>query len=205
MKKTALVLVLAGVLSCQSSEEVVELRQKVDTDKKVSISKRSLGQESIYKDSANIIYPVEFEIKHVSSKVRDVGLYYRIDDVFLKRIQDVFLKRIQDYMVYNGDTDSIIYAIEDLQYNEFPKSIVLRQYNFRKISSEEAENLLKKYGQKSLSTIKDYEEVNLTSYKEFKKDHPEMIEKLRKIPDSIILSVAVKGSEPQLIRKKIEW
>ena len=108
-------------------------------------------------------------------------------------------------MVYNGDTDSIIYAIEDLQYNEYPKSIVLRQYNFRKISSEEAEKLLKKYGQKSLSTIKDYEEVDLTSYKEFKKDHPEMIEKLRKIPDSIILSVAVKGSEPQLIRKKIEW
>ena len=197
MKKTALVLALAGVLSCQSSEEVVELRQKVETDKKVRISKRSLGQESIYKDSANIIYPVEFEIKHVSPKVRDVGLYYRIDDVFLKRIQD--------YMVYNGDTDSIIYAIEDLQYNEFPKSIVLRQYNFRKISSEEAENLLKKYGQKSLSTIKEGEEVDLTSYKEFKKDHPEMIEKLRKIPDSIILSVAVKGSEPQLIRKKIEW
>ena len=197
MKKTALILALAGVLSCQSSEEVIELHQKVETDKKVSISKRSLGQESIYKDSANIIYPVEFEIKHVSPKVRDVRLYYRIDDVFLKRIQD--------YMVYNGDTDSIIYAIEDLQYNEFPKSIVLRQYNFRKISSEEAENLLKKYGQKSLSTIKDYEEVNLTSYKEFKKDHPDMIEKLRKIPDSIILSVAVKDSEPQLIRKKIEW
>ena len=194
MKKTALVLALAGVLSCQSSEEVVELRQKVETDKKVRISKRSLGQESIYKDSANIIYPVEFEIKHVSPKVRDVGLYYRIDDVFLKRIQD--------YMVYNGDTDSIIYAIEDLQYNEFPKSIVLRQYNFRKISSEEAENLLKKYGQKSLSTIKEGEEVDLTSYKEFKKDHPEMIEKLRKIPDSIIIGAAVKGSEPKLIRKK---
>ena len=197
MKKTPLVLALAGVLSCQSSEEVIELHQKVETDKKVRISKRSLGQESIYKDSANIIYPVEFEIKHVSPKVRDVGLYYRIDDVFLKRIQD--------YMVYNGDTDSIIYAIEDLQYNEFPKSIVLRQYNFRKISSEEAETLLKKYGQKSLSTIKEGEEVDLTSYKEFKKDHPEMIEKLRKIPDSIILSVAVKDSEPQLIRKKIEW
>ena len=197
MKKTALILALAGVLSCQSSEEVIELHQKVETDKKVSISKRSLGQESIYKDSANIIYPVEFEIKHVSPKVRDVGLYYRIDDVFLKRIQD--------YMVYNGDTDSIIYAIEDLQYNEFPKSIVLRQYNFRKISSEEAETLLKKYGQKSLSTIKEGEEVDLTSYKEFKKDHPEMIEKLRKIPDSIILSVAVKDSEPKLIRKKIEW
>ena len=197
MKKTALILALVGVLSCQSSEEVIELHQKVETDKKVRISKRSLGQESIYKDSANIIYPVEFEIKHVSPKVRDVGLYYRIDDVFLKRIQD--------YMVYNGDMDSIIYAIEDLQYNEFPKSIVLRQYNFRKISAVEAEALLKKYGQKSLSTIKDYEEVDLTSYKEFKKDHPEMIEKLRKIPDSIILSVAVKDSEPQLIRKKIEW
>ena len=108
-------------------------------------------------------------------------------------------------MIYNGDTDSIIYAIEDLRYNEFPKSIVLRQRNFRKISSEEAENLLKKYGQKSLSTIKDYEEVDLTSYKEFKKDHPEMIEKLRKIPDSIIIGAAVKGGERQLIRKKIEW
>lgn len=45
------------------------------------------------------------------------------------------------------------------------------------------------------ATIKEGEEVDLTSYKEFKKDHPEMIEKLRKIPDSIILSVAVKGSE----------
>ena len=196
MKKTALVLALAGVLSCQSSEEVIELRQKVETDKKVSISKISIGQDSINKDSANIIYPVEFEIKSISSRFRSMWLYYRVDDRMLNLIQD--------YMSYNGDTDSIIYA-DNLRHNEYPKSIVLRQYNFRKISSEEAENLLKKYGQKSLSTIKDYEEVNLTSYKEFKKDHPEMIEKLRKIPDSIILSVAVKGSEPQLIRKKIEW
>jgi len=196
MKKTVLILTLAGVLSCQSSEEAIELRQKVETDKKVSISKISIGQDSINKDSANIIYPVEFEIKSISSRFRSMWLYYRVDDRMLNLIQD--------YMSYNGDTDSIIYA-ENLRHNEYPKSIVLRQYNFRKISSEEAENLLKKYGQKSLSTIKDYEEVDLTSYKEFKKDHPEMIEKLRKIPDSIILSVAVKGSEPQLIRKKIEW
>ena len=196
MKKTALVLALAGVLSCQSSEEVIELRQKVETDKKVSISKISIGQDSINKDSANIIYPVEFEIKSISSRFRSMWLYYRVDDRMLNLIQD--------YMSYNGDTDSIIYA-ENLRHNEYPKSIVLRQRNFRKISSEEAENLLKKYGQKSLSTIKDYEEVDLTSYKEFKKDHPEMIEKLRKVPDSIILSVAVKDSEPQLIRKKIEW
>ena len=196
MKKTVLILTLAGVISCQSSEEVIELRQKVETDKKVSISKISIGQDSINKDSANIIYPVEFEIKSISSRFRSMWLYYRVDDRMLNLIQD--------YMSYNGDTDSIIYA-ENLRHNEYPKSIVLRQYNFRKISSEEAENLLKKYGQKSLSTIKDYEEVDLTSYKEFKKNHPEMIEKLRKIPDSIILSVAVKGSEPQLIRKKIEW
>ena len=197
MKKTALVLALAGVLSCQSSEEVIELHQKVETDKKVSISKRSLGQDSINKDSANIIYPVEFEIKHVSPKVRAIGFYYKVDDTFLNLIQD--------YAVYNGDTDSIIYSIEDPRYNEVPKSIVLRQRNFRKISVVEAEILLKKYGQKSLSTIKDYEEVDLTSYKEFKKEHPEMIAKLRKIPDSIIIGVAVKGGERQLIRKKIEW
>ena len=197
MKKTALVLALAGVLSCQSSEEVIELHQKVETDKKVSISKRSLGQDSINKDSANIIYPVEFEIKHVSPKVRAIGFYYKVDDTFLNLIQD--------YAVYNGDTDSIIYSIEDPRYNEVPKSIVLRQRNFRKISVVEAETLLKQYKKKNMATIKDYEEVDLTSYKEFKKDHPEMIEKLRKIPDSIILSVAVKDSEPQLIRKKIEW
>ena len=197
MKKTALILALAGVLSCQSSEEAIELRQKVETDKKVRISKRSLGQESIYKDSANIIYPVEFEIKHVSPKVRDVRFYYRVDDTFLNSIQD--------YVIYNSDTDKVIYSIEDPRYNEVPKSIVLRQHNFRKISAVEAENLLKKYGQKSLSTIKDYEEVDLTSYKEFKKDYPEMIEKLRKIPDSIIIGAAVKGGERQLIRKKIEW
>jgi len=197
MKKTVLILTLAGVLSCQSSEEAIELRQKVETDKKVSISKISIGQDSINKDSANIIYPVEFEIKSISSRLRSMWLYYRVDDKILGQIKH--------FMIYNGDTDSIIYAIEDLRYNEFPKSIVLRQRNFRKISSEEAENLLKKYGQKSLSTIKDYEEVDLTSYKEFKKDHPEMIEKLRKIPDSIIIGAAVKGGERQLIRKKIEW
>ena len=197
MKKTVLILALAGVLSCQSSEEAIELRQKVETDKKVSISKISIGQDSINKDSANIIYPVEFEIKSISSRLRSMWLYYRVDDKILGQIKH--------FMIYNGDTDSIIYAIEDLRYNEFPKSIVLRQRNFRKISSEEAENLLKKYGQKSLSTIKDYEEVDLTSYKEFKKDHPEMIEKLRKIPDSIIIGAAVKGGERQLIRKKIEW
>ena len=197
MKKTALVLALAGVLSCQSSEEVIELHQKVETDKKVSISKRSLGQDSINKDSANIIYPVEFEIKHVSPKVRAIGFYYKVDDTFLNLIQD--------YAVYNGDTDSIIYSIEDPRYNEVPKSIVLRQRNFRKISVVEAETLLKQYKKKNMATIKDYEEVDLTSYKEFKKDHPEMIAKLRKIPDSIIIGVAVKGGERQLIRKKIEW
>ena len=53
-----------------------------------------------------------------------------------------------------------------------------------------------------MATIKEGEEVDLTSYKEFKKDHPEMIEKLRKIPDSIIIGAAVKGSKRQLIRKK---
>jgi hypothetical protein len=197
MKKTALVLALAGVLSCQSSEEAIELRQKVETDKKVRISKISIGQDSINKDSANIIYPVEFEIKSISSRFRGMWLYYRVDDKMLNIIQD--------YMINDGDTDSIIYGIEDPRYNEVPKSIVLRQRNFRKISAVEAETLLKKYGQKSLSTIKDYEEVDLTSYKEFKKDHPEMIEKLRKIPDSIIIGAAVKGGERQLIRKKIEW
>ena len=197
MKKTALVLALAGVLSCQSSEEAIELRQKVETDKKVRISKISIGQDSINKDSANIIYPVEFEIKSISSRFRGMWLYYRVDDKMLNIIQD--------YMINDGDTDSIIYGIEDPRYNEVPKSIVLRQRNFRKISAVEAETLLKKYGQKSLSTIKDYEEVDLTSYKEFKKDHPEMIEKLRKIPDSIIIGTAVKGGERQLIRKKIEW
>ena len=197
MKKTALVLALAGVLSCQSSEEAIELRQKVETDKKVRISKISIGQDSINKDSANIIYPVEFEIKSISSRFRGMWLYYRVDDKMLNIIQD--------YMINDGDTDSIIYGIEDPRYNEVPKSIVLRQRNFRKISAVEAETLLKKYGQKNLSTIKDYEEVDLTSYKEFKKDHPEMIEKLRKIPDSIIIGAAVKGGERQLIRKKIEW
>ena len=197
MKKTALVLALAGVLSCQSSEEVIDLHQKVETDKKVSISKISIGQDSINKDSANIIYPVEFEIKHVSPKVRAIGFYYKVDDTFLNLIQD--------YAVYNGDTDSIIYSIEAPRYNEVPKSIVLRQRNFRKISVVEAETLLKQYKKKNMATIKDYEEVDLTSYKEFKKDHPEMIAKLRKIPDSIIIGVAVKGGERQLIRKKIEW
>ena len=197
MKKTALVLALAGVLSCQSSEEVIDLHQKVETDKKVRISKISIGQDSINKDSANIIYPVEFEIKHVSPKVRAIGFYYKVDDTFLNLIQD--------YAVYNGDTDSIIYSIEDPRYNEVPKSIVLRQRNFRKISVVEAETLLKQYKKKNMATIKDYEEVDLTSYKEFKKDHPEMIAKLRKIPDSIIIGVAVKGGERQLIRKKIEW
>ena len=194
MKKTALVLALAGVLSCQSSEEVIDLHQKVETDKKVRISKISIGQDSINKDSANIIYPVEFEIKHVSPKVRAIGFYYKVDDTFLNLIQD--------YAVYNGDTDSIIYSIEDPRYNEVPKSIVLRQRNFRKISVVEAETLLKQYKKKNMATIKDYEEVDLTSYKEFKKDHPEMIAKLRKIPDSIIIGVAVKGGERQLIRKK---
>ena len=98
MKKTVLILALAGILSCQSSEEVIELRQKVETDKKVRISKRILGQESIYKDSANIIYPVEFEIKHVSPKVRDVRLYYRIDDVFLKIIWSIMVIQIALFM-----------------------------------------------------------------------------------------------------------
>ncbi len=190
MKNNILIILIMFLLSCTGSKDLMEVKQ-VFSDEKVS-----LAVDSSNIDSINIILPVEFQLKNISKKVADVRLYYMIDKVMLRQIQD--------FKIYNGDTGKIIYAIEDLQYNEFPSKIILKQSNY-KISRQDAEILLKKYNKISVEDLPKQKETNLVPYTTLRKENPEIVKNLEKNPDSLILSIAVLKEKPQIIRKKINW
>lgn len=192
MKKRLLYLAFIGVFSCKSPQDLMEIKQNVDTEQKVS-----LLIDHTNKDSISILFPAEFEIKNVSKKVAAVKVYYMIDGVMLEYSYNGFVP-------YNGETGNIIFAIENLDYDELPKSIVFRQRNY-KIPYTTAQELLKKYTNHSIEKLKDNQEVELVPYNLFKKENLKMIEKLNKKPDSIFFSIAVLKEKSHILKKKIEW
>jgi hypothetical protein len=149
------------------------------------------------KDSVNMNIPIEFKLNLNSSKIRKVGLYCKINK---KR-----LTQIEEFSILNAENDKIIYAIEDLNYHTYPKKIFISHYQH--ISKKQAEMLLNKYNPSaSINDIKTGRDtINLVSYKKYIIDNPNFIKKMRKDPDSLILSIGFFKEETKIIKEKIKW
>ncbi|WP_433812085.1 hypothetical protein [Flavobacterium johnsoniae] len=149
------------------------------------------------KDSINMNIPIEFKLNLNSSKIRSVGLYCKINEKQLIQIED--------FSIFNSENDRIIYAIEDLNYQTYPKKIFISQYQH--ISKKEAEMLLKKYNPSaSINDIKTGSDtINLVSYKKYIKDNPNFIKKMRKDSDSLILSIGFFKGKTKIVSEKIKW
>ncbi|MEM0543423.1 hypothetical protein WFZ85_12415 [Flavobacterium sp. j3] len=106
----------------------------------------------------------------------------------------------------NGKTNKIIYAIEDLEYPNYPKSILLyNRINF--ISNEEAVALINKYNPNAtLQSLKtENDTIYLEVYSKFRTSEFYFLSEMRKVPDTISLSIGFSGGKQKVFKERINW
>ncbi|MBF7091752.1 hypothetical protein IUY40_09375 [Flavobacterium sp. ALJ2] len=187
-----IIILLLLLLGCKPSN--TPYFQEVLSEKNITFTKIRGSEE---KDSISMNVPIEFKLNLNSSKIQDVKIYCRID-----RKQ---LIQIEDFSIFNAQNDKIIYAIEDLNYNTYPKKIFISQYQH--ISKKQAEILIKKYNPRtSINDIKTGKDtLKLVSYKKYIQDNPQFIKEMRKVPDSLIFSIGFFEGKSKVIGEKIKW
>ncbi|OYU78973.1 MAG: hypothetical protein CFE23_16205 [Flavobacterium sp. BFFFF1] len=191
MKTISLVIsVLFLATGCAEKKYFTE----VVSDKVITISMREAYNEKYL--TLNI--PVGFSLNLNHSEIKDVRLYWVLNN---KQLADV-----EDYVVMNAENDRIIYAIEDKEYPNYPKSIYLLNRR-NKISKEDALALIKKYNPTAtLESIKSRKDtIKLVSYALYRKDNPEFLKEMRRLPDSLIFSIGFSGGKGELFKAKINW
>ena len=201
MKNTIFILIaLLTIISCKNTSYIEE----ITSERNVGITLREYydGEKGAVVTSLGIIIPVEFKLDINYKDVRKTAsLYYTRDGKPTATNGN--------YRIFNGDTNiPIFYEENNWGYPYFPSSIYLIDEKLD-LTKEEAEAFIKKYHPTaSAEEIKsDKDTIVLAPYSKFRKENPEFIEKLRKEPDTLTLSLFFKKieKEPQIIDKGIHW
>ena len=201
MKNTIFILIaLLVIISCKNTSYIEE----ITSERNVGITLREYydGEKGAVVTSLGIIIPVEFKLDINYKDVRKTAsLYYTRDGKPTATNGN--------YRIFNGDTNiPIFYEENNWGYPYFPSSIYLIDEKLD-LTKEEAEAFIKKYHPTaSAEEIKsDKDTIVLAPYSKFRKENPEFIEKLRKEPDTLTLSLFFKKieKEPQIIDKGIHW
>lgn len=196
MKKTLpiFMLILAIILFFGCKEN--KLLTENISDKKVQFT---LIPNSKIQDSIALLIPIEFKLNLNSSEIKDVGIYYKYNNS-----RDMW--QPQDFVIKNGTTNKIIFAIEDLNYETYPTSInVINRKLF--ISKQKAIRLLKEYNsEENIESLKlKTDTISIVPYSKFRVNHPEFLSEMRKEPDSIILSIGLSKGKSEIVVEKINW
>ena len=201
MKNTIFILIaLLTIISCKNTSYIEE----ITSERNVGITLREYydGEKGAVVTSLGIIIPVEFKLDINYKDIRKTAsLYYTRDGKPTATNGN--------YRIFNGDTNMpIFYEENNWGYPYFPSSIYLIDEKLD-LTKEEAEAFIKKYHPTaSVEEIKSHKDtVVLAPYSKFRKENPEFIEKLRNVPDSLILILTFKKieKEPQIIEKGIHW
>ena len=201
MRNTIFILIaLLTIISCKNTSYIEE----ITSERNVGITLREYydGEKGAVVTSLGIIIPVEFKLDINYKDVRKTAsLYYTRDGKPTATNGN--------YRIFNGDTNiPIFYEENNWGYPYFPSSIYLIDEKLD-LTKEEAEAFIKKYHPTaSAEEIKsDKDTIVLAPYSKFRKENPEFIEKLRKEPDTLTLSLFFKKieKEPQIIDKGIHW
>ena len=201
MKNTIFILIaLLTIISCKNTSYIEE----ITSERNVGITLREYydGEKGAVVTSLGIIIPVEFKLDINYKDVRKTAsLYYTRDGKPTATNGN--------YRIFNGDTNiPIFYEENNWGYPYFPSSIYLIDEKLD-LTKEEAEAFIKKYHPTaSAEEIKsDKDTIVLAPYSKFRKENPEFIEKLRKEPDTLTLSLFFSKieKEPQIIEKGIHW
>ena len=201
MKNTIFILIaLLVIISCKNTSYIEE----ITSERNVGITLREYydGEKGAVVTTYGIVIPIEFKLDINYKNIRKTtSLYYTRDG---KPTGDY-----ENYRIFNGDTNiPIFYEENNWGYPYFPSSIYLIDEKLD-LTKEEAEAFIKKYHPTaSVEEIKsDKDTIVLAPYSKFRKENPEFIEKLRNVPDSLILILTFKKieKEPQIIEKGIHW
>lgn len=187
-------LILAIILFFGCKEN--KLLSEIISEKKVQFT---LIPNSKIQDSIALLIPIEFKLNLNSSDIKDVGIYYKYNNS-----RDMW--QPQDFVIKNGTTNKIIFAIEDLNYETYPTSInVINRKLF--ISKQKAIRLLKEYKpEENIESLKSkIDTISIVHYSKFRADHPEFLSEMRKEPDSIILSIGLSKGKSEIVREKVNW
>ena len=150
---------------------------------------------SANRDSLKIDIPIEFYIKNNSNKNYDyveTTFYINKKYVDLGNYEntDKSTKEIkgEDWEIAKGKDNTIISHIEELY-----------------IGLDDARKVFKKYGvNKDIENFRD--SAKIVPYRQFRKDFPEIIKKMEKIPDVVEISTRSNGEKVYKSQKfKINW
>ena len=201
MRNTIFILIaLLTIISCKNTSYIEE----ITSERNVGITLREYydGEKGAVVTSLGIIIPVEFKLDINYKDIRKTTSFRYIRN-------DKNAGANGNYRIFNGDTNiPIFYEEKNWGYPYFPNSIYLVDDELN-LTKDEAEAFIKKYHPTaSAEEIKsDKDTIVLAPYSKFRKENPEFIEKLRNVPDSLILILTFKKieKEPQIIRKGIHW
>ncbi len=181
---------LTCILSCN----------KPDFKEVVSNKEVCLVQANLKADDNRLILliPLELELDLNYKCVKDVGIYYVVDGKGLNQPHT--------FTILNGDRYRMNLAIQDLNYETYPKRIYLLNRTWL-IDNPEAQELIDRYNPSTkLADIKDRNDtIKLAPYSVFREDYPKLLAYLREKPDFVTLSLGLSGGEAKVLEKQIKW
>jgi len=186
MRNTIFILIaLLVIISCKNTSYIEE----ITSERNVGITLREYydGEKGAVVTSLGIIIPIEFKLDINYKNIHKITSFRYIRD-------DKPTGDYENYRIFNGDTNiPIFYEEKNWGYPYFPNSIYLVDDELN-LTKDEAEAFIKKYRPTaSLEEIKSHKDtVVLAPYSKFRKENPEFIEKLRNVPDSLILILTFK-------------
>ncbi|MGN4146244.1 hypothetical protein [Flavobacterium johnsoniae] len=156
----------------------------------------------ITKDSIPITIPVEFNIQQNTSNIIHLDLYFV--SINGKRL----LKYGIDYETYDkqNPTKPHYFSLDKEELESQRNNSIIVAIKTQMISIKDADLILKKYNiDAKIGNLELGDFIKLVGYDRFRKDNPDLIEDFRKVNDSVVFSVSLKGGERAHISQKINW
>lgn len=186
-----LFLAFVTIYSCKNQESGLIFKQNISNEF-VYITPDMYSES---RDSLKIDIPLEFYIKNNSDMNYDyIETTFFVDKEYISLGEydnaDKNTKKLYDihWKLAKGQDNTIISRIEKLY-----------------IDINDAKKILKKYAvNKDIENFRD--SAKIVSYKEFRKDFPEIIKKMEKVPDTIQITIRDNGKKNYESKKfKISW
>ncbi|AWK07104.1 hypothetical protein HYN56_23880 [Flavobacterium crocinum] len=193
MKKIILLaFTICAINSCKKKEPITI--KQIISDQIVTITPNLKKIDA--KDSVSINIPAEFEIETYDSSLESIDLYYVINQKNLMQISEF------EMFINNKPINNLKFYLSV----EKPLRIILREKNHL-ISKNYARELLKRYNiNHSLEDFKLGDTIKLISYNQFRKENSFILNDLRKVGGTIIITTRKKGEEIYKPTKiKINW
>ncbi len=192
MKNIFLLIVLISLLSCKANKNDIDLLQRFSNEKVII-------RPDIYsptRDSLKVEIPLEIAIYNNTEKDFD---FLDFDLIYNKR----YVSTMDDFFITDKKNKKL--SRFELKLRKRDSIILVLKTRATYISNNSAMEAFKRYSiNKDSKKFRD--SAILISYNQFRKDFPNVIKNLEKIPDSLQITIRKKLEKNyQAKRFKIKW